>query len=163
MWIFLVDEDMPRSTAPALRDAGHAAVDVRDVGLRGHSDAEVFAYAQAQGAVLITADKGFADVLAFAPGTHASIIVVRVPNELPTKQVNQQLLRALADLRGKDLKGLLIIHGTRDAEAGGSNPLAPVLHRMRTRQGATSASRSRSRSRARRLAPPGAATGPCSC
>ncbi len=109
MWTFVVDEDMPRSTAPALRNAGHAAVDVRDVGLRGHSDAEVFAYAQDQGAVLVTADKGFADVLAFAPGTHAGIVVLRVPNELPTRQVNQQLLRALVDLQGEDLNSLLII------------------------------------------------------
>jgi uncharacterized protein (DUF433 family) len=40
---FLTDEDVPRSTARALRDAGFDAVDVRDVGLRGKSDALVFA------------------------------------------------------------------------------------------------------------------------
>lgn len=38
MWRFSVDEDIPRSTAPMLRQEGYEAEDVRDVGLRGHSD-----------------------------------------------------------------------------------------------------------------------------
>jgi predicted nuclease of predicted toxin-antitoxin system len=42
----LVDEDLPRTLAPALRDASHDALDVRDAGLRGASDAIVFARAQ---------------------------------------------------------------------------------------------------------------------
>lgn len=100
---------MPRSTALALRAAGHDAVDVRDVGLRDRSDAEVFAFAQSCGAILVTAGKGFANVLSFAPRTHAGLIVLRVPNQLPTQQVNQERLRALSDLAGENLKGLLII------------------------------------------------------
>lgn len=32
---FLTDEDVPRSTARVLRDAGFDAIDVRDVGLQG--------------------------------------------------------------------------------------------------------------------------------
>jgi len=38
---FLTDEDVPRSTARILREAGFDATDVRDVGLRGKSDEEV--------------------------------------------------------------------------------------------------------------------------
>lgn len=109
MWTFLVDEDMPRSTAVALREAGHNALDVRDVGLRGHSDAEVFAFAQSQRAVLVSADKGFADTVTFVPGTHEGLVVLRLPNELPTREVNRQLLRALSDLEGEDLMGMLVI------------------------------------------------------
>lgn len=45
----LVDEDLPRSLAPALRAAGHEAVDVRDEGLRGQPDAQIFQFAQQQG------------------------------------------------------------------------------------------------------------------
>jgi predicted nuclease of predicted toxin-antitoxin system len=108
-WRFLVDEDMPRSTAEALRQAGYRAEDVRDLGLRGHTDQEVFEYAQALRAVLVTADKGFANALRFPPGSHAGIVVVRVPNELPTQEVNRELLRALADLEGRDLNGILVI------------------------------------------------------
>ena len=108
-WRFLIDEDMPRSTAVALRQAGYRAEDVRDLGLRGHTDQEVFECAQALRAVLVTADKGFANVLRFPPGSHAGIVVVRVPNELPTQEVNRELLRALADLEGRDLNGILVI------------------------------------------------------
>ena len=50
---FITDEDVPRSTARVLRDAGFDAVDVRDVGLRGKSDAEVFEYAQEENRLLI--------------------------------------------------------------------------------------------------------------
>jgi predicted nuclease of predicted toxin-antitoxin system len=109
MWKFLIDEDMPRSTAIILRQAGHMAEDVRDVGLRGRDDQEIFDYAQAQSAILITADKDFSNVLRFPLGTHSGIMVVRVPDELPTQKVNQELLRALADLAGEELTGLLVI------------------------------------------------------
>lgn len=109
MWTFLIDEDMPRSTAVLLRQEGHATEDVRDVGLRGQSDEKIFQYAQAQGAILLTADKGFSNTVRFPPGTHAGIAVVRVNDELSTHRVNQEVLRALADLEGEDLAGLLVI------------------------------------------------------
>lgn len=106
---FLIDEDMPRSTADALCQAGFSVEDVRDVGLRGHADQEVFDYAQAQSAILITADKDFANILRFPPGTHAGIIIVRVPDELPTDRVNQELLQALRSLGDEELAGLHVI------------------------------------------------------
>ena len=109
MWKFLVDEDMPRSTARALSQTGYTAEDVRDVGLRGHGDQEVFDYAQAHSATLITADKGFSNILRFPIGTHMGIIVVRVPDELSTQQVNQELLNALASMVGEVLTGVLVI------------------------------------------------------
>jgi len=42
----VVDEDLPRSSAALLQSLGINAIDVRDVGLKGASDAEVFEYAQ---------------------------------------------------------------------------------------------------------------------
>jgi predicted nuclease of predicted toxin-antitoxin system len=66
-----------------LREAGHEVEDVRDVGLRGQSDDDIFVYTQARDAPLIAAKKDFADILRFRPGTHAGIVVVRVPNVLP--------------------------------------------------------------------------------
>lgn len=109
MTSFLVDEDLPRSTAPALHHAGFAAEDVRDVGLRGQSDERVFDYAQAHHQVLVTADMGFANIIRFPPGSHAGIVVLRVPDELPTSAANHELLRALSDLAREDFTGLLVI------------------------------------------------------
>lgn len=56
---FLTDEDVPRSTARVLRDAGFDAVNVRDVSLRGKSGREVFAYAHREGRLLITVTWAF--------------------------------------------------------------------------------------------------------
>lgn len=38
---FVIDEDMPRSTANVLRSKGYEALDVRDCGLRGKNDLEL--------------------------------------------------------------------------------------------------------------------------
>jgi predicted nuclease of predicted toxin-antitoxin system len=85
---FVVDENMPRTTAPVLRSAGYDAVDVRDVGLRGADDADIFAFAQSSTSILITADRDFSSVQTFRPGTHAGIIIVRIPNQLSNDVVN---------------------------------------------------------------------------
>ena len=109
IWRFLVDEDLPRATAQVLAEAGHEAEDVRGVGLRGHSDNEVFAYAQAHGQIVISANKGFTNTLRFPLGSHAGIVVVRIPDELPTARMHQELLGGLASLSEKDLTGALVI------------------------------------------------------
>lgn len=80
MWRFLVDEDMPRTAAGVLRQAGYIAEDVRDVGLRGRSDQAIFEYAQAHNSIIVTADTDFANVLDYPLGTHPGIIVLRLPN-----------------------------------------------------------------------------------
>lgn len=62
---FLVDEDLPRSAALNLRQAGGQADHVRDVGLRGRPDREVFRWAQDHRAVLVTGAAGFAGLVSF--------------------------------------------------------------------------------------------------
>lgn len=106
---FLIDEDMPRSTAGLLRGRGHEVLDVRDCGLRGASDAKVYRFAQAQQAVLVTADRGFGNVLVYPPGTHCGIVVLHCPNEMPVVQSNAVLLRALASLAEGDYAGALVV------------------------------------------------------
>jgi hypothetical protein len=65
--------------------------------------------------------------VAFPVGTHAGILVVRVPDELPTQTVNHEVLRALQDLESEDLVGLLMIvevGRTRVRRAGTLRPQA---------------------------------------
>lgn len=109
MTAFLIDEDMPRSMAAYLRDVGFEATDVRDAGLQGHSDARVFTFAQEHQLTLVTADLGFSNTLDFPLGMHAGIIVMRVPNEIPTAKVNSLLVAALEELHDEHLSGLLVI------------------------------------------------------
>jgi len=106
---FLIDEDMPRSTARVLNEKNYEAVDVRDCGLRGKSDEEVFAYAQRSGAVLITGDMGFANIIHFPIGSHTGIIVAHYPNEMSPAEINRQMLAAFETLHEADFTGNLII------------------------------------------------------
>jgi predicted nuclease of predicted toxin-antitoxin system len=100
---------MPRSLVPVLQDAGYHAVDVRDVGLRGANDSQVFAFAQASGAILITADRDFSSVLTFRPGSHAGIIFVRIPNLVPNRIVCREVLRAVSELADTDITGSVVV------------------------------------------------------
>jgi predicted nuclease of predicted toxin-antitoxin system len=109
VWAFLVDEDMPRSTAHALKAAGYSVADVRDVGLRSRPDSAVFVYAQSAGAIIVTGDLGFASILNFPPAGHAGIIVVRLPNKMTSNEVNSQIIRALTELEGEDLRGCVVV------------------------------------------------------
>ena len=45
---FLIDADLPRSTAALLKRYDHEATDVRDIGLREAKDREIAAYARAK-------------------------------------------------------------------------------------------------------------------
>jgi predicted nuclease of predicted toxin-antitoxin system len=70
----LADEDMPRPTAGLLQSLGIDAIDLRDAGLKGATDAEVFGYAQKQEMVIISRDKEFGNIVKYPLGTHHGII-----------------------------------------------------------------------------------------
>lgn len=92
---FLTDEDVPRSTARLLREAGFNAVDVRDVGLRGKKDKAVFEYAQQEQRIIITCDMGFSNIVNFPPSKNQGIIVVRIPDSEPVEKFNAEVLRVI--------------------------------------------------------------------
>ena len=106
---FVVDEDMPRSTTELLRDKGHEVLDAQDCGLRGKSDAEVFSFAQREGAVILTGDMGFGNFLKFPLGSHSGIVIAHFPNEISTAELNRQISREFDNLTEDDFKGNLII------------------------------------------------------
>lgn len=106
---FLVDEDLPRSTARSLTEAGYAASDVRDVGLRGAKDHEVFVFACRNKMTIITADIGFSNSVYLSPIKHCGLILLRLPPELPVKTVNEILFRALRKLSPEEISGSIIV------------------------------------------------------
>jgi len=73
-----VDEDLPRAAASLLREAGYEDVrTVREQGMGGWKDPVLWPAVQEEGRFLITADKGFADLRAHPPGTHAGVLLLR--------------------------------------------------------------------------------------
>jgi len=104
----LIDENMPRPLAPTLRGAGYDVEDARDVGLRGHPDSDVWAYAQAHSQTIITYDKGFGDIRIY-PKPHAGIIVGdRIDHLIPATQI-RLIVDALTRLVGQSLADMLIV------------------------------------------------------
>jgi predicted nuclease of predicted toxin-antitoxin system len=96
---FLVDEDLPHAVVGLLIEFGHEAIHVRDAGLRGQPDRQIFA-AQDRSAILLTSDVGFGNTLLFPPGTHRGIVVVRFPDHFRRDSI-LRLIRsflAIADL-----------------------------------------------------------------
>lgn len=72
-----VDEDLPPAVTERLREAGHDAAGVVEQGMSGWKDPGLWEAVQTEGRFLVTSDKGFGDIRAHPPGTHAGILVLR--------------------------------------------------------------------------------------
>lgn len=76
-----VDENLPDQLADLLVQYGYDAVTVADQGWRGMADPDLWQGVQAEGRWLVTADKEFADLRRFPPGSHAGVILLRSSEE----------------------------------------------------------------------------------
>lgn len=106
---FLVDENVPFSAAAALAERGYTVRHVGDVGLRGAPDAAIFARAQEEGWIVITRDLGFGNLLDYPLGTHAGIIVLRVPSTFTARQIRDTLHAFIVGVEPEMLKNALAI------------------------------------------------------
>ena len=106
---FVIDEDVSRSTGKVLKNHGYEVKDIRDYGLRGAEDEEVYQFAQNNQAVLISNDTGFGNILRFPIGSHFGIVIAHFPNEVTTKEINRQLVESIRTLTEDDFKGNLVI------------------------------------------------------
>ena len=106
---FVIDEDMARSTGMMLKEHGYDVKDIRDHGLRGAEDEEIYEFAQREEAVILTGDRSFGNILRFPLGDHFGIVVANFPNEMLTTDINRQVLEVFKDLSEDDFKGNLII------------------------------------------------------
>ncbi|MBU1487133.1 DUF5615 family PIN-like protein [bacterium] len=106
---FVIDEDMPRSTGIILKESGYAVKDIRDYGLRGAADEEIYEFAQGEKAAVLTGDRGFGNIFRFPLGEHFGIVVAHFPNEMSNRGMNHQLLERFKNLSEDDFKGNLIV------------------------------------------------------
>jgi predicted nuclease of predicted toxin-antitoxin system len=105
----LVDENIPLSAVATLREQGHRARHVGDVGLRGASDETIFARAQDEGWIIVTRDLGFGNFLDYPLGTHAGIVVLRVPSTFTAAKIRDVLTSFISGAEPEDLSRALAI------------------------------------------------------
>jgi predicted nuclease of predicted toxin-antitoxin system len=105
---FLVDAQLPPALARWLREAGHDAAHLEDVGLREATDSAIWAHALQGGAVIVTKDEDFAARSAHAANSPV-IVWLRVGN------TTNRVLRAWVEPR---LPGIaqLLAQGSRLVE-----------------------------------------------
>ncbi len=75
---FVVDAQLPPALAAWLREKGHDAVAVREIGLREAGDSAIWSYARAEGAIVVTKDEDFGQLAAAMPD--ARVHWVRIGN-----------------------------------------------------------------------------------
>ena len=105
---FKVYENLPAEVVDDLRAAGHEAETVTGQGLRGVDDPSLLAHVQREGRVLLTMDKGIADIRTFPPEQYAGIILLR-PQSTGRRYVLRFVRRHLATLLQTELGGHLLI------------------------------------------------------
>lgn len=74
---FKLDENIPRSVEPVLRELGHDVETARSEGLAGAPDPDLLAACSEEHRILVTLDLDFADIRAYPPGSHRGVWVLR--------------------------------------------------------------------------------------
>ena len=88
---FLLDADLPRSASDTVRQHGHEAIDVRDIGMRDAKDAQIAHQAQKEMLCLLTADQDFTDIRNYPPAQYFGIVVLSLPRNATSTYINQLL------------------------------------------------------------------------
>ncbi|MCB9435357.1 MAG: DUF5615 family PIN-like protein [Ardenticatenaceae bacterium] len=98
-----VDEDLPPIAATWLRDKGYEASTVVQQGMGGWKDPQLWRVVQQEGSFLLTADKGFADIRQFPPGSHAGVLLLR-PDRDGIQPILELLKDVLASIKLQDIQ-----------------------------------------------------------
>jgi predicted nuclease of predicted toxin-antitoxin system len=107
---FKLDENLPVELAGDLLGLGHDADTVVSEGLRGATDPVVVEAARAEGRVLLTLDKGIADIVRYPVHGHAGVVLFR-PDSAGRRAVLSFVRTRLSALLEMGLMGRLTVVG----------------------------------------------------
>ena len=117
-----LDENLGRTHASLLQEAGHDVARVYDEGLSGQPDDVLWDRVCTEGRLLITLDVDFSDVRRFQPGTYPGILLLR-PHSRARQAVADVLSRVLRERPLESLRGCLAIADESRTRIRG--PLSP--------------------------------------
>ena len=100
---YVVDANLSPRLAELLRDAGHDAVHVRDIGLRTASDDEIIDYAISTDRIVISHDTDFGTLLAYRELSKPSFILIRSSDPVDVDD-QARLIVANLDAMSDDLE-----------------------------------------------------------
>lgn len=105
----LLDKCLPAWMTGVLDAAGHDAVHVARIGLRGASDEEVLSKAAADGRVVLSADTDFGELL--NAGRRAGPSVVRLRGRIGPRHRVELLLATLETYEAELMRGAIVVVG----------------------------------------------------
>lgn len=103
-----VDEDLPQAAIRLLREHGYDAAGVYEQGMSGWKDEALWKVIQKEKRFLVTADKGFADIRLYSPGSHEGVLILR-PIQQGIRPVVELLKRVLDLYRFEDLHRCVVV------------------------------------------------------
>lgn len=109
---FKLDENLPAEVADSLRQLGHEIDTVHSEGLAGASDPQILLQVKMDGRILLTMDKGIADIRQFPPDQYPGIVLFR-PSSSGRGEVLRFVQEALQTLLSTDISGRLVIVSSR--------------------------------------------------
>lgn len=105
---FLVDANLSPVVAARLRDGGHDAIHVSDLGLLTASDQEILNRAEDDGRVVLSADSDFGTLLAVGHLSRPSFVLLRSTDHLAPREQADLVLGHLPQV-GEDLAAGAIV------------------------------------------------------
>ena len=87
---FILDANMPYSAKKIFQRLDQV-IHVRDIGLGGASDNEILERANQEGAILVTRDLDFANIILHPINAHAGAVVLRVPPYFTAEDIKKVL------------------------------------------------------------------------
>lgn len=82
---FVLDENFPVSARELLFKLGHDAIDIRNKGLSGSADDELFEFCQNLGAIFLTTDRDFFHTIPHLYPKHHGVLVIALKQPNRTK------------------------------------------------------------------------------
>jgi predicted nuclease of predicted toxin-antitoxin system len=109
----LLDANLSPEVARLLKEAGHDAIHVSEVGLLSAPDPEIMEAAAQEGRILLTADADFGALLALGSRATPSVVLLRSADQLRSAEQAELLIANLPSISA-DLETGAIASLTRD-------------------------------------------------